>query len=101
MVSTWIQLTICFVLVFGYIQIGQSHPLVDLYGGDEQYSNENSYFPQSRLAQQFKLAEPMSDERNSIYYLPLRSKSSDGDHLRLTKRIIMLPRVGRRSINQK
>ena len=94
-------MTICFVLIFGYVQIGQSHPLVDLYGGDEQYSNENSYFPQSRLAQQFKLAEPMSDERDSIYYLPLRSKSSDGDHLRLTKRIIMLPRVGRRSINQK
>lgn len=100
---------ICFVLFCTCLQIGSTQPLLEEDEDDDQASIDNSYFNNylagtGRLANQyphgFKYPENLIDEREQVVFYPVRP-AVPSDRVQLAKRIIMLPRVGRRSISRK
>jgi hypothetical protein len=97
--------TICFVLLCTFIRISNTQPLLD--DGDEDQNQVdtsflNNYFAASgRSARNyprgFDIPESLFDHhrQQQLYY---QNKQYNPDNVQLAKRIIMLPRVGRRSV---
>ena len=89
--------------------MGSTQPLLEEDDDDDQASVDNSFLnnyltgtgPQaSHYPHGFKYPANLIDERDPVVFYPVRPAVLS-DRVQLAKRIIMLPRVGRRSISRK
>ncbi|UJR22418.1 hypothetical protein I4U23_025478 [Adineta vaga] len=84
----------CLVLLCTFIQIGNTQPTIATAADDEvQTQIENSFINNYASALNDRLNGKLSYD--DYYY---HKKQFNPDSVQLAKRIIMLPRVGRRSI---
>ncbi|CAF1016728.1 unnamed protein product [Adineta steineri] len=88
----YFKLMICFGLICTFIQIGNAQPIII---DDDDYQNqiENSFINNYAATINDRLISRIPIE--DFYY---HKKQFNPDNVQLSKRIIMLPRVGRRSI---
>jgi hypothetical protein len=95
---------ICCVLLCTFVQIGSTQPLLD---DDDDVQAQvdstvlNNYAAAlgrygSNYPRAFNIPENFYDHRQQQLFYP--TKQYNPDNVQLAKRIIMLPRVGRRSI---
>ena len=90
---------ICFVLLCVLIQFSQSQPLLNGYADDERAQIYDqlltNYLVGSNRAWKSNLPESIFDYQQQQQQ---RTEAYNPDTVQLSKRIIMLPRVGRRSV---
>lgn len=93
---------ICFVLLWAFIQISNTQPLL-VDNDEDQYQVDNPFLSNNLLTSGrfvrnylhgFDIPEHLYNHHQQQQLL----KQYNPDNVKLTKRIIMLPRVGRRSI---
>ncbi|CAF0850432.1 unnamed protein product [Adineta steineri] len=93
-----IKLMICFVFLCTFVRISSTSPV---YADDDedQASVDNTFLNNYAVASgRFHIPENLNNYHHHQQHKFYQNKQDNPDNVQLSKRIIMLPRVGRRSI---